>query len=65
MDTLINWPLSHFLGLCGLIASLFMERNSLNFQMAEFGIAIVLIALVVLLLTYFRHLMVFFFGRRS
>jgi hypothetical protein len=65
MDILINWRLSHFLGLRGLIASLFMERNSVNFQMAEFGIAIVLIALVVLLLTYFRHLMVFFSGRRS
>jgi hypothetical protein len=62
MDALINWPLSQFLRLCGLIASLFMERNSVNFQMAEFGIAVVLIALVVLLLTYFRNLMGLFSG---
>jgi hypothetical protein len=64
MQTIMNGLISLLYTVCSPIASLFVDKDSLNFELVQMAVAIILIALVVMLIAYRQQLISFFFGKR-
>jgi uncharacterized membrane protein len=64
MDTIMNWLISMLYAICSPIAALFVAKDSLNFELVQMAVAIILIASVVMLFAYRQQLISFFLRRR-
>jgi len=64
MATIMNWLISLLYAICSPIAALFVDKDSLNFELVQMAVAIILIAAVVMLIAYRQQLTSFFFRRR-
>ena len=64
METIMNWLIALLYAICSPIASLFVDKDSLNFELVQMAVAIILIASVVMLIAYRQQLVSFFFGKR-
>jgi hypothetical protein len=64
METIINWLIALLYAICSPIAGLFVDKNSLNFQLVQMAVAIILIASIVMLIAYRQPLISFFFRKR-
>jgi hypothetical protein len=58
MEAIISWPFQVFLSICGIIAAWFMHKGPVNFIMVQMAVAILLIAMIVLIATYWRYLII-------
>jgi hypothetical protein len=54
-----------FLSLCGVIASMFTERDNINFGLIQMAVAILLVALFVSIAAYWSQIAVWFRNRRQ
>jgi len=59
MESLVSWPFRIFLSICGDIASLITDRNSINFNPLQMAVAILLITLVVVLAAHWPEVTAF------
>jgi len=59
MESLVSWPFRIFLSICGDIASLITDRNSINFNLLQMAVAILLITLVVVLAAHWPEVTAF------
>jgi hypothetical protein len=49
MAEIIHWPFRVYFSVCGIIASLFVDPEFINFELVKMAVAIVLIVLFVML----------------
>jgi len=59
MESLVSWPFQIFLTICGHVASLITDRNSINFNLVQMAVAILLITLVVVLAAHWPEVTAF------
>jgi hypothetical protein len=64
MQTIMNWLIALLYAICSPVAGLFVDKDSLNFELVQMAVAIILIASVVMLIAYRQQLISFFFGKR-
>ena len=63
MSEIINWPFNAFLSFCGTVISWFVDKGSINFILLQIAVALLLIAFTVILITYWRRIVVFLKSR--
>jgi hypothetical protein len=63
MARILTLAFSILLAASGLIAGLFLDRSSLNSDLLQMAVALILIVMVVVIAAYWRDLVAIFFRR--